>query len=593
MNAATTINSPLDDGAQIQQAIKHGLIALSVAIILLSGSALWTIIQLTDFYNSKVNIIAKQDQLVHDMRVAAHERRLLMYAMVTEQDPFKNDDNRMAFYAAGAKFAQARIEFTQTPITDTEQSILKAQGRLTGINQITQDKVVDLATDAEFTSALNLLRESLSVQNKVIQSLDRLVMSIETRKNDINAKASRIENVSIIILVAIVIIIILGTIHIIRQTTSQTSNFIAQLTNTRNALESTNNELIQKKEAVDQHAIVSIADRQGNITYVNDKFCKISGYSRDELLGFNHRILKSDVHSDEFYKDIWSTISSGEIWHGKICNKQKNGEHYWVESTISPFLDANGIPYQYVSIRTDITDLLDAKVEAEIANKAKSTFLMSMSHELRTPMNSVIGYADLLTMDLKGEELKSAQEIIKAGKYLMGLLNEILDLSKIETGKIDFLIEEVNLEDLIDECIVMVECMTFSKNIKLHKQIHTSVGFCVTADRIRLKQSLLNYLTNAMKYNNQDGTVIVTAKIVDSGKCRILVEDSGSGLSKEQCAVVFNPFTRLDKHINLVEGSGIGLTITKRIIEKMNGMVGVDSKENVGSVFWIEIPVAK
>lgn len=593
MKRVSAINNSSDDGRPIQQAIKRGLISLSVVIILLSGTALWTIFELTDFYKNKVNIVAEQGKLVNHMRLAARERTLLMYAMVVETDTFKQDDKRMAFYSAGAKFAQARVAFIETPLTDYERQILDAQGKVTGVNRAIQAEIVDLVLNDEDELALELLwNEALPNQLKVMASLDQLDISVAQRKSEIAAKAELIGKASTIIIIFIIIIVIFGSLYIIRKTTYRTSNLILQLIKARKTLQKTNDELISQKDTLDHHAIVSIADKYGNITYVNDKFCEISGYSREELIGKNHRVLKSGVHPKEFYKKLWGTISSGNVWQGEICNKRKGGGEYWVESTISPFVDSSGMPYQYVSVRTDITHLLEARIAAEKANKAKSTFLTSMSHEIRTPMNAVIGFSELLQMDLKGEQLESAKQISMAGHHLMSIINEILDLSKIDSEQSNLSIEKVNVETLIVECFKMLENMALDKNIKLHKKINTPSDFQVMADRIRLKQALLNYISNAIKYNSLDGEVEVSTRLVEPDRCRILVTDSGPGLNKEQCSIVFNPFTRLDSHVNIIEGTGIGLTITKRIIEKMNGTVGVDSEVGKGSVFWLEMPIA-
>ncbi|GAA0792652.1 PAS domain-containing protein [Marinobacterium sediminicola] len=195
--------------------------------------------------------------------------------------------------------------------------------------------------------------------------------------------------------------------------------------------------------ALNHHAIVSITDAQGRITYVNDLFCEISGYNREELLGKTHSLVKSDVHDPAFYQDMWRTITSGQLWKGEVCNRRKDGSFYWVESTITPFMDDQGKPYQFVSIRTDITrmkeherELIAARNEAERANRAKSQFLSSMSHELRTPMNAILGFGQLMEYDndLPTEHKESVHEILKAGRHLLDLINEILDLAKVEAG---------------------------------------------------------------------------------------------------------------------------------------------------------------
>ncbi|WP_025900072.1 sensor histidine kinase [Sneathiella glossodoripedis] len=209
-------------------------------------------------------------------------------------------------------------------------------------------------------------------------------------------------------------------------------------------------ELEFQKSALDEHAIVSIADVKGNITYVNDKFCEISGYERRELIGQNHRILKSGEHSAEMYKELWKTIANGGTWNGKIKNLKKGGGHYWVWATIIPVLDATGKPTRYVSIRTDLTDqiiaeerLKAAKQEAEDANKAKSDFLANMSHELRTPLNAVIGFAEFVDMGLSSQQMDPekiahyAKNIGAAGRDLLRLINDLLDFAKIESNQFD------------------------------------------------------------------------------------------------------------------------------------------------------------
>jgi len=591
MSSVFNSNTASDDGLGLQRVVRHGLITMVVAIIILSGSALWTVIQLTGFYQNEVNIVAEQERLLHAMRVVAKERTLLMYAMITEEDPFLKDDQRMAFYSAGTKFAIARIELLKTPLIDNEKYLLEKQGKETGLMRSHQDQVLDLVLEDNEESAIATLRRAVSGQQRVMKILDQLNVSVDSRYKEITTKADTVGQASIVILFTIVIIIIAGAVYIIRQTTHRASSLISQLFEARVDLQNANDELMQQQDTLDHHAIVSIADRFGNITYINEKFCEISGYSRDELIGRNHRILKSEEHSTEFYQDLWQTISQGNVWQGEICNRRKDGTHYWVESTISPFVDKTGKPYKYVSIRTDITHLLDAKIEAEKANHAKSVFLSSMSHELRTPMNAVLGFSQLLEAQLEGEQLESVKTITNAGKHLMVLIDEVLDLSQIESEHLDLAFESVDVETLVNECLEWVGNSAHTKNIILQQKISAPSDMCVIADRTRLKQAILNYLSNAIKYTQQNGKVVVRVKPSDTNMCRIIVEDTGPGLNQEQCSIVFNPFTRLDEHINATSGTGIGLAITKRIIEMMKGKVGVDSEVGKGSEFWLEVPV--
>ena len=360
---------------------------------------------------------------------------------------------------------------------------------------------------------------------------------------------------------------------------------------------------------MDQHAIVSVTDITGKIIRVNDKFCEISGYTRSELVGKNHRMLKSGRHSIEFYNDMWSAISHGKVWSGTICNHNKNGGEYWVEATIVPFLDEKGKPYKYVSARTDITkrkraeqSLIEAREDAEKANHAKSQFLSSMSHELRTPMNAIMGFGQLLKMDVENPlgkiQEESVDEITKAADHLLELINEILDLAKIESGRLSLSLETINLCELVAESVQLIMPMASKRGIDIvlsfngEEIIFSKLldhHITIWADRIRFKQVLLNLLSNAVKYNRENGQVKIECNEVDNNRIRISVIDQGVGLSDKEQSQLFKAFNRISAEQSNIEGTGIGLVITKNIIELMDGSIGVLSKKGEGSTFWVEI----
>jgi len=359
---------------------------------------------------------------------------------------------------------------------------------------------------------------------------------------------------------------------------------------------------------MDQHDLVSTTDVSGLITSVNDKFCQVSGYSREELLGKNHRILKSDKHSREFYQDMWQTISQGKIWRGIMCNRQKNGGEYWVESTIVPFLNAEGKPYKYVSARTNITTLVQteqalilARKEAEDANRAKSQFLSSMSHELRTPMNAIMGFGQLLRMEtehpLNESQQENVDEIVKASHHLLELINEVLDLAKIESGRVDLSIEAVAFSEVIIESLQLITPLAQRRGINIilsHNGVEMTNELFMTrldairVDRIRLKQVMLNLLSNAVKYNCEKGKIVIACDGRNDQKTRITITDSGPGLDAAQQTHLFKPFNRLGAEHSEVEGAGIGLVITKNLVELMGGHIDFDSQPGEGSSFWVE-----
>lgn len=363
-----------------------------------------------------------------------------------------------------------------------------------------------------------------------------------------------------------------------------------------------NKEFSDQKNAINAHAIVSTTDVKGNINYVNEKFCDVSGYSREEIMGLNHRILKSDEHSKEFYRDLWKTMAQGKAWHGELKNFKKDGGVYWVYATIIPLLNDAGKPYQYMSIRTDISKrklaeltALDHQREAERANQAKSEFLSSMSHELRTPMNSVLGFCQILSMNkrepLTDNQRASVDYIMSSGQYLLTLIDGVLDLSKIESGHMSVLIETVRLDDLCRECLSLISGQEDQMGLTINFEV-SDVKF-IKADVIRFKQVLLNLLSNAIKYNKQGGSVTLSYNKSADHMVRISVVDTGDGIDEHRQAELFKPFNRLGRETSAIAGTGIGLTISKKLVESMGGVIGFDSLVDKGTTFWVDMPEAK
>ncbi|OYZ07974.1 MAG: hypothetical protein B7Y29_02915 [Thiotrichales bacterium 16-46-22] len=445
--------------------------------------------------------------------------------------------------------------------------------------------------------------------------------------------------------------------------------------------------------AVNQHAIVSVADKHGNILEVNEKFCEVSGYDRSELIGQNHRIVKSGEHPAEFYQQLWRTISQGHIWQGVICNRAKDGSLYWVESSITPFLDEAGKPYQYVSIRTDITrqirseqavelakerlrrgqiyanigtwewnigsgelfwteqiaplfgyakgeletsyenflnaihpddrdkviaavndcvekgsryhiehrvvwpdgtirwllekgDVLRdsdgkpikmigvvqdvteiqlAKEAAERANRAKSEFLSSMSHELRTPLNSIIGFSQLLELsDISDKQKKQLRTITQSGKHLLTLINDVLEFAKLENGKIHLNLQPVDVRPIIEQVVALSESHAYANNIQIRLATWQNTHY-IQADPVRFQQILVNLMSNGI---------------------------TGYGIAAEDIPRLFIPFDRLGHENSAIEGTGIGLSITKDLVEQMGGYIEVNSEVNLGTSFSVGLPLA-
>ncbi len=231
-----------------------------------------------------------------------------------------------------------------------------------------------------------------------------------------------------------------------------------------------------------------------------------------------------------------------------------------------------------------------AKNLAEKANRAKSDFLSSMSHELRTPLNAILGFAQLLETGSPAPtdgQAKKINQITKAGWYLLELINQILELAVIESGKLSVLKENISLKEIILECQIMIEPQSLERNISLHILPFDST-LMVAADKTRLKQVLFNLLSNAIKYNKKRGSIEISCSTSTSGKTRISIKDSGLGLSQEKLEQLFQPFNRLGQENGLNQGTGIGLMICKELVELMDGSIGVTSTVGVGTEFWVE-----
>ena len=351
-------------------------------------------------------------------------------------------------------------------------------------------------------------------------------------------------------------------------------------------------------ESVTDCAIIML-DREGRVVSWNAGAQRIKGYEAKDIIG-QHKsrfYVQEDIDSHKPERTLREAAAVGRS-EDNGWRVRKDGTKFWANTVVTAIRDSDGALRGYATLARDMTErrrveaeLVEARAIAEAANLAKSEFLSSMSHELRTPLNAILGFAQLMESDRvvpTPTQKMSIGQILQAGWFLLELINEILDLSLIESGKVSLTPEPVSLPEVLSDCQAMMEPLAQKRRITMtFPEFDTSCH--VLVDRTRLQQILVNLLSNAIKYNRADGSILVECDTQSPGRVRLCVTDTGMGLTAEKLTQLFQPFNRLGQEAGAEQGSGIGLVVTKRLVEVMNGTIGVDSTVGVGTKFWIEL----
>lgn len=370
-------------------------------------------------------------------------------------------------------------------------------------------------------------------------------------------------------------------------------------------LRATLKEIGDLKAALDEHAIVAITDPQGKISYVNDKFCAISKYRREELLGQDHRIINSGYHPKEFIRELWATIGRGRVWHGELKNRAKDGSFYWVDTTIVPFLNDDGRPRQYVAIRADITERKAAEetilrlnteleqrvrertAQLELTNRELEAFSYSVSHDLRAPLRAIDGFSQAVLEDfgpmLPEEGQRQLQTIRFSAQRMGALIDDLLTFARL--NRQDLSKRAIDTTRLVRETLAELGFPWSDRKVEVR------VGHLSPAkgDPVLIRQVWINLIANALKYTRRrDRAEIDIGEAEIDGRRAFFIRDNGVGFDMKYANKLFGVFQRLHR-IEDYEGTGVGLATVQRIVQRHGGRVWAEAAVDQGATFYFHL----
>jgi len=345
------------------------------------------------------------------------------------------------------------------------------------------------------------------------------------------------------------------------------------------------------------HDAIILRDRSGAVRSWNKGAEGMFGYSEEEAVGkFLPDLLKT-AYPGSLDEIEWRCITE-KYWEGELVHIHKNGEKVVAASRWTSLVDQRGRVYAILESHTDIRGLKQAEIDriarevAEQASQSKSEFLGRMSHEFRTPLNAILGFGQLLEMDeLGGQQSEAVDQILNSGRHLLGLINEVLDIARIESGRLALNFEPIKVEDAVQEAFNLIRPLADGRGLKMSLKLPSSSDVFIMADRQRFKQVLLNLLSNAVKYNRPGGKIHVEGSLTVAGFLRLDVHDTGDGIPAVKMARLFQPFDRLDRGDDHQDGTGLGLALSRGLMEKMNGRLWAESVIGEGTVMRVELPL--
>ncbi len=452
----------------------------------------------------------------------------------------------------------------------------------------------------EFPGVLSTHYENTPVET---EKTDRsLIVPLHSGEKDYGAIVMEVDDRAEIGLYLPYIQNMLGMIAVILDNREQTEHLKAEVESRREA----ENKLRKLTSAVEQspNAVV-ITDLRGVIEYVNPRFSQMTGYGPSETVGRNISLLQSGETSEETYEDLWRTILAGRRWQGDLKDKRRDGSTFWASVSISPVWDEKGKISNFVAMHEDITHrkraeqkVRKAMGQAQSANKAKSELLANMSHELRTPLNAIIGFSDTIKSEIFGPIGNSryadyTSHIFDSAEHLLELINDILDVSAIEAGKVELLEENLSVYEIAENCFRLIEPRANQGNVSVVKALPDGLPLFFGDER-RIKQSLINLLSNAVKFTPEGGSVTLAAKLLPGDELELSVTDTGVGMGKKEKEKAMTQFGQVDSGLNRKhEGTGLGLPLVLGLVELHGGRFVLDSKPGKGTVARIILPPSR
>ncbi len=490
--------------------------------------------------NYKKHLITKEEYNSEDIELVKYIFDLLNIAsqsdIFIQIDPFKGDTKNLKIYRLG----------THLDIIYNEYNKL-----------MSLKKQLD---DNDIIPSLNIVNQHVkSVREEIHEEISYIITSL---------------------LISSIFLLIYGVMIYIKEALSKLET------------ERLKNNLEQFVNALNESAIVSKTDIYGKITFVNERFCQVSGYKKDELIGQPHNIVRHPDMDSAVFKDLWNTIQNNRIFRATIKNRKKSGEFYYVDTVVIPMTNIKNEITEYLAVRYEVTELIQSRDLAIIAEKAKGEFLSNMSHELRTPLNAIVGFASILNKQIKdSEHSRYLQTIIASSEHLIGLINDILDLSKLQSGNFSLDYYDFNLDEKLELFLHHFDAQLEIAELYMKKELDPSIHVALHADWLRISQIITNLISNAIKFSEK-GSFIEFGVKYENSELHIIVKDNGIGISKESQDKIFKPFQQADTSTTRkYGGTGLGLSIVLNLIEQMKGHIELTSKEGEGSRFEVILPI--